>query len=89
MHAPQNPINGCAEKKRLLDLLRLANHELSSLVDEVIRLAGEKPERTGELGQILAAAKQAREKAQHDYTAHVVEHDCGTEDEASVTVGNE
>jgi hypothetical protein len=67
----------CPEKERLLHLLKLASHELSSLLREVARLAGEEPDRAEELTQILTSARSLHTKARQDFIAHVVRHGCG------------
>jgi hypothetical protein len=68
----------CAEKERLLELLKLATHELSSLLDELLRLASKEPHRAAELNQILTSAQDLHNKARHDFITHVVQHGCGS-----------
>jgi hypothetical protein len=68
----------CPEKERLLQLVKLARHELSSLLNEVARLAYEEPHRADELNQILTSARDLHDKARLDFIAHVMRHGCGS-----------
>lgn len=67
----------CPENERLLDLLRLAHRELSSLLDQGPNLAITHPNRGDELSQLFASAREIHRKALDDYIEHITRHACG------------
>jgi hypothetical protein len=74
----------CAEKERLLNLVRLANHELSSILDQAPRRAAEQPDKADELNRILASAKEAHKKAEAEYATHIRRHGCSAAADAQM-----
>jgi hypothetical protein len=79
----------CSEKERLLTLLRLATHELSSLLDQGSRLAGQHPRRTDDVNRVIASARVAHKKSVDEFIAHLLQHGCGTVAEVRAAVAGE
>lgn len=67
----------CAERARLAEVLRVANHELAWVQTEEARIAAEEPHRLTEFERIVEVAEAHRKLALTNYTRHLAEHGCG------------
>ncbi|SPE41847.1 hypothetical protein SBA3_470002 [Candidatus Sulfopaludibacter sp. SbA3] len=69
----------CAERDRLREIRRIADHETEWMYQERERIAAKEPLKLARFEEVIRRAEQHREEARANYQRHLAEHCCMVE----------
>ena len=73
----------CADRFRLMEVLKIASQELGWVMQEEVRILKEEPRRSQEFGRLVRDAEEHRQRALREYLEHVNQHGCQRQEGAA------